>query len=105
MTKRKSDQEAIRGKLGGSGGGSFAHEPIEAHRGLVKSGEEESPEHPLEEELIRDLVREIVRKCGSQWCLYTKGKDKKTKKRRRLGAHSSKAGAYNQERAIKAHGG
>jgi hypothetical protein len=57
----------------------------------------------LVEEYIREALDEIVRKCGSKWCLYTKGK--KGGKRRRLGTHSSKAGAYRQERAIKAHGG
>ena len=50
-------------------------------------------------------VNEVIRKCGSKWCLYTKGKDRSTGKRRRLGTHSSKAGAERQERAIKARGG
>jgi len=53
--------------------------------------------------LIRDLVSEIIRRCGSQWCLYTKGR--KGGKRRRLGTHASKAAAQRQERAIKSHGG
>jgi hypothetical protein len=57
------------------------------------------------ENLLRELIFEIVRKCGDEWCLYTKKKDKKTGKRRRLGTHSSKKGAQNQERAIKAAGG
>lgn len=55
--------------------------------------------------LLRCLVMEIVRKCGDEWCLYTKKKDPKTGRRRRLGAHSSKKKAYGQERAIKASGG
>lgn len=58
-----------------------------------------------DEELLRQLVTEIIRKCGDDWCLYTKKKDPKTGKRRRLGTHSSKEGAERQERAIKAHGG
>lgn len=54
---------------------------------------------------LEDRVNEIVRKCGDKWCLYTKKKDKKTGRRRRLGTHDSKAAAYRQERAVKAHGG
>ena len=58
------------------------------------------------EDLLRELISEIVRKCDDdKWCLYTKKKDTKTGKRRRLGTHSSKSAAYRQERAIKAHGG
>ena len=56
-------------------------------------------------QLLRELITEIIRKCGDKWCLYTKHKDKKTGRRRRLGTHSSRAGAARQERAIKAHGG
>lgn len=59
----------------------------------------------LEEKILRNLISEIIRKCGDEWCLYTKKKDKSTGKRRRLGTHSSKSGAERQERAIKAHGG
>jgi hypothetical protein len=59
----------------------------------------------MSEYLLRQLITEIIRKCGDDWCLYTKGKDKKTGKRRRLGTHSSRAGAERQERAIKARGG
>lgn len=55
------------------------------------------------ESTLRPLVQEIVRQCGDKWCLYTK--HAKNGKRRRLGTHSSKAGAERQERAIKAHGG
>lgn len=55
--------------------------------------------------LLRELIFEIIKKCGDEWCLYTKKKNKKTGKRRRLGTHSSKAGAQRQERAIKASGG
>lgn len=55
--------------------------------------------------LLRQLISEIIRKCGEKWCLYTKKKDPKSGKRRRLGTHSSKSGAERQERAIKAHGG
>lgn len=56
-------------------------------------------------ELIRETIDEIVRKCGDKWCLYTRKKDPKTGKRRRLGTHSTKAAAYRQEYAIKMHGG
>lgn len=52
---------------------------------------------------IEESLTEIVRKCGSKWCLYTK--HKKGGKSRRLGTHPSKAAAYRQEKAIKAHGG
>ena len=55
--------------------------------------------------LLRDLISEIIRKCGDKWCLYTKGKDKKTGQRRRLGTHPSRSAAERQERAIKASGG
>lgn len=55
--------------------------------------------------LLRQLISEIIRKCGEKWCLYTKKKDPKSGRRRRLGTHSSKSGAERQERAIKAHGG
>jgi len=57
----------------------------------------------MNEALLRELITEIIRKCGDEWCLYTKGK--KGGKRRRLGTHSSRAGAERQERAIKARGG
>ena len=52
---------------------------------------------------IRDVVSEVIRKCGEEWCLYTK--HAKDGKRRRLGTHSSRAGAERQERAIKTRGG
>lgn len=54
-----------------------------------------------EELLLRQLISEIVRKCGTKWCLYTRKKDRKTGRRRRLGTHASKADAYRQEYAIK----
>jgi hypothetical protein len=57
------------------------------------------------EGLIRALIAEIIRKCGDDWCLYTKGKDPKTGRRRRLGTHKSRSSAERQERAIKASGG
>ena len=59
----------------------------------------------IEIELLRQLISEIIRKCGEKWCLYTKNKNPKTRKRRRLGAHSSRPSAERQERAIKANGG
>lgn len=52
---------------------------------------------------LREVIREVIQKCGDDYCLYTK--HKKAGKRRRLGKHSSRAGAERQERAIKAHGG
>lgn len=56
-------------------------------------------------EIIREeILNEIIKKCGDKWCLYTKHKEKNGK-RRRLGTHSSRQGAENQEKAIKAHGG
>jgi hypothetical protein len=54
-----------------------------------------------EERLLRQLIAEIVKKCGGKWCLYTRKKDPKTGRRRRLGTHTSKADAYRQEYAIK----
>lgn len=58
-----------------------------------------------DQKALRSFIREIVKKCGDEWCLYTKKKDAKTGRRRRLGTHSSKKKAYAQERAIKASGG
>lgn len=52
------------------------------------------------EKLLLDVIQEIIRKCGDKWCLYTKKPDAKTKKRRRLGTHSSRDAAVRQERAI-----
>lgn len=57
-----------------------------------------------EETLLRELISEIIRKCGNEWCLYTKHKGKNGK-RRKLGTHPSKEAAERQERAIKSHGG
>jgi hypothetical protein len=50
------------------------------------------------EELLRECIQEIIRKVGNKYVLYTK--HKKNGHRRRLGAHSSLAGAQNQEKAI-----
>lgn len=55
-------------------------------------------------DLLRNYIFEIIRKCGNDWCLYTKSKDKKTGRRRRLGTHSTRLGAERQERAIKSSG-
>jgi hypothetical protein len=44
------------------------------------------------------IVTATIRKCGSQWCLYTKDGS------RLLGKHPTKEKALAQERAIKAHG-
>lgn len=54
----------------------------------------------LLKEFIRDVLNEIIRKCGNKWCLYTKEKDPKTGKRKRLGTHDTKQDAYKQEYAI-----
>jgi hypothetical protein len=107
MPRRKTNSEIIRSKIddGGAGNGSMDYKPPSYGRGIVKNGEEDTGEVPLEETLLRSLISEIVRKCGDDWCLYTKKKDPKSGKRRRLGTHSSKAAAYRQERAIKTHGG
>ena len=50
-------------------------------------------------DLLRDFIVEIIRKCGNEYCLYTKKKDKNGK-RRRLGKHKTKQDAYKQEYAI-----
>lgn len=50
-----------------------------------------------------EVVSEIIKKCGDEWCLYTK--HKVNGKRRRLGTHPSKEAAEKQEKAIKANGG
>lgn len=55
----------------------------------------------MEELILRDYIFEIIRKCGDDWCLYTKKLDPDTGKRRRLGTHSSREGAERQERVIK----
>lgn len=60
----------------------------------------------LEEDALRQFIQEIIRSCDDgKFCLFTKKKNPKTGKRRRLGTHSSRAGAERQERAIKMHGG
>lgn len=67
----------------------------------MSSGDQQT----ITENLLRQYITEIIRKCGDDWCLYTKSKNPKTGKRRRLGTHASKSGAERQERAIKASGG
>jgi hypothetical protein len=106
MTRRRSNSEIVRSKTndGGAGAGSMGYKPPSYGKGLVKNGEEDLGEEVIDESLLRSLISEIIRKCGDKWCLYTKNKGK-SGKRRRLGTHTSKAGAYRQERAIKAHGG
>lgn len=105
MPRRKSDRESIKGKLGGDGGGSMDYRPPSLGRGLIKNSDAKEKLDDLKENLLRQLIVEIIKKCGNDWCLYTKNKDKRTGKRRRLGTHSSKSGAERQERAIKARGG
>lgn len=83
-----------------TGSGGDPHRAFHSIKALTNSFDSLSIDS---EHLLRTLISEIVRKCGNKWCLYTK---KKTKgKRRRLGTHSTKADAYKQEYAIKAHGG
>jgi hypothetical protein len=83
--------------------GGDPHRPFQSIKTLTSGFDPLSSEQEM---LLRDMISEIVRKCGkNSWCLYTKKKNKKTGKRRRLGTHSSKAAAYRQEYAIKAHGG
>lgn len=52
---------------------------------------------------LRTLISEVIKHQGDKYVLYTK--HKKGGKRRKLGTHTSKAGAERQERAIHAHGG
>lgn len=68
-----------------------------------KDTEELLTDDGLVEALFRELVREVIRKCGSEYCLYTK--HRKGGKRRKLGTHTSKASAERQEKAIHSHGG
>lgn len=82
---------------------SDPHRPFSSMKMLTTGFEPLSVDQEI---LLRSIISEIVRKCDkNKWCLYTKKKDKKTGRRRRLGTHSSKAAAYKQEYAIKAHGG
>jgi hypothetical protein len=53
--------------------------------------------------LLLELISEIIKKCGDDWCLYSK--HKKNGKRKRLGTHSSRAAAERQEKAIHSRGG
>lgn len=55
----------------------------------------------LIDEIDQEELDEIIRKVGNRWVLYTKRKDPKTGKHRRLGTHTSKKGAIDQELAIK----
>ena len=57
-----------------------------------------------EETVLREIISEVIRKCGDKWCLYTRHKDKKGK-RRRIGTHDSREAAKRQERAIHTFGG
>lgn len=52
------------------------------------------------ETFLREVIREVIKKSGNKYVLYTKHG-----KRRKLGTHSSKAGAERQEKAIHANGG
>ena len=84
------------------------YRPPTSGRGLVKNSADSDEEDVdvIDEILLRQLVSEIIRRCDDDsWCLFTKKKDKRTGRRRRLGTHSSRSGAERQERAIKAAGG
>lgn len=107
MSKKKTNQDIIKSKIGVSYGGGIDYKPPDAGRYLCKNSDEDpdDEEHIIDESLLRELIFEIIRKCGDKWCLYTKSKDKKTGKRRRLGTHASREAAEKQERAIKSHGG
>lgn len=108
MTKKRTSQEIVRGKTNISYGGGIDYKPPSAGQYLFKNSDEDddiNDDDIIKEELLRSLISEIIRKCGDKWCLYTKAKDKKTGKRRRLGTHSSKKDAVNQEIAIKANSG
>ena len=104
MTKKKSDTQIVRDKIGVSGGGAgLQYEPPSARRTMMKCNDDPSLEEEEEvvESLLRLLVREIVEPCDDEkYCLYTRKKDPKTGKRRRLGTHPSKEAAYRQEYAI-----
>lgn len=52
---------------------------------------------------LRRMVTEVIKKTGGKYTLYTK--HKKGGKRRKLGTHSTKKVAIDQEKAIHAHGG
>lgn len=108
MPKKKSEEEIVRRKTydGIDSRVGMSYMPPAAWKNLTNGDDPtDEGEEILDEQLLRELISEIVRKCGEKWCLYTKGKDKKTGRRRRLGTHPSKAAAYRQERAIKYHGG
>lgn len=104
MSRRRSNREIIRSKLGNTSGetGAFDYEPPSARRTMLKNSDDPSSEQEIVEALLRELISEIVRPCDNgKFCLYTKKKDPRTGKRRRLGTHSSKKDAYRQEYAIK----
>ena len=53
-------------------------------------------------DLISQIVDEVIRKSSDkdEWCLYSKKKSKKTKKRKNLGCYKSKKGAKERERQV-----
>jgi len=108
MSKRRTNDQIVRSKGGAEPGGSLDWMPPSAGQYLCKNSDDpledaDEDEQIVSEALLKELVTEIIKKCGSKWCLYTKGK--KNGKCRRLGTHPSKKAAQNQEIAIKSHGG
>jgi hypothetical protein len=108
VRRRRSGRQVVKDKLGDETGatGAMKYMAPSGGRYLVKNGDDKTDGDKLEEALLRQLIAEIVKSCDDgKYCLYTKKKDPKTGKRRRLGTHGTKADAYRQERAIKSSGG
>lgn len=72
--RRRSDVEAVRGKLGNLDGetGAMPYAPPSSGRYLVKNSDDKDDSDTLEEKVLRNYIAEIVRRCGDDWCLYTK---------------------------------
>ena len=51
-------------------------------------------------ELLEDLIFEMIIKSGNKYCLFSKKKNPKTRKRRNLGCYGSKSGAKQREREV-----
>jgi hypothetical protein len=53
-------------------------------------------------DLISQIVDEVIRKSSDkdEWCLYSKKKNKKTKKKRNLGCYKSRKGAKKREKQV-----
>lgn len=83
-------ESVIRGRVASHINGQYSSENI-SETNLVT-------EKLFEIEELKSFISEVIKKCGDDWCLYTKGK--KGGKRRRLGTHKTKKDAINQEIAI-----